>query len=100
MSQDFQLYDFGQAVEDTLQDRLVCGVNDEWLQQRLLAERELIYQRTLELSQTFESSVKDAKDLHHVKLRASLAEPMNRQSSDVEEMLPPSTSEIPESPPA
>ena len=46
-----------------LRDRHVCGVNDEWLQRRLLAETELTYQEALELSQTFKSSVKDAKDL-------------------------------------
>ena len=50
-------------MEDMLQDRLVCGVNDERLQQKLLVEPQLTFKKAMELSQTFESSVQDSKDL-------------------------------------
>ena len=46
-----------------LRDRLVCGVNDEQLQHRLLGEPRLMFQEALELAQTFEAAVKNAKDL-------------------------------------
>ena len=46
-----------------LQDRLVCGVNDEQLQRRLLAEPKLTFKKAIELSQKFESSMQDAKDV-------------------------------------
>ena len=60
-----QFCEFGDTMEDMLRDRLVCGVNDERLQRRLLAEPQLTFQKALELSQAFESSVKDAKDLQN-----------------------------------
>ena len=60
-----QFCEFGDTMEDMLRDRLVCGVNDERLQRRLLAEPQLTFQKALELFQAFESSVKDAKDLQN-----------------------------------
>ena len=41
------------------------GVNDERLQRRLLAEPQLTFKKAMELSQTFESSMQDAKDLQY-----------------------------------
>jgi len=58
-----QYCEFGDTIEDMLRDRLVCDVNEEQLQCRLLAEPWLTFQKALKLSQTFEAAVKDAKDL-------------------------------------
>ena len=58
-----QYCEFGDTVEDMLRDRLICGVNDEQLQRRLLGEPWLMFQKVLELAQTFEAAVKNAKDL-------------------------------------
>ena len=47
-----------------LRDRLVCGVNNEQLQRRLLSEPQLTFKKGLEISQTFETAAaRDAKDL-------------------------------------
>ena len=46
-----------------LQDRLVCGVNDEQLQRRLLSTPELTFKKAMELSEKFESSMQDTKDV-------------------------------------
>ena len=58
-----QFCEFGDSLEDMLRDRLVCGVNDEQLQQRLFAEPQLTFKKAMKLSQMFESSMQDAKDL-------------------------------------
>ena len=65
-----------------LRDRLICGFNDERLQQRLLVEPQLTFKKAMELSQTFESSVQDSKDLQSsskVPRQVQLMEIMNRK---------------------
>jgi len=37
--------DFGDQLEKMLRDQLVCGLNDEWIQRRLLAESQLELRR-------------------------------------------------------
>ena len=56
---------FGDSLEDMLRDRLVCGVNDERIQRRLLAEREvkLDFKRALELVQSMELAEKNSREL-------------------------------------
>ena len=39
----------GEMLEDMIQDRLVCGINDEAMQKRMLAEPNLTYKRAVEL---------------------------------------------------
>ena len=46
-----------------LRDRLVCSVNNEQLQHRLLAEPRLTFAKAMELSQTFKSATEDARKL-------------------------------------
>jgi hypothetical protein len=45
-----------------LRDRLVCGVNHEGLQRRLLAEKELTYEKAVELALAAETAEKGSKD--------------------------------------
>ena len=56
---------FGDALEDMIRDRLVCGVNDDRIQRRLLAEREtkLDFKRALELAQGMEMADKNSREL-------------------------------------
>ena len=48
---------------NTLRDRLVCGVNDERIQRRLLSEPNLTFTTALQLAQAIESADKDSRDL-------------------------------------
>ena len=53
--------EFGPLLEDMLSDRLVCGVGDERIQRRLLAEPSLTFKKAFELS-TVDTDT-DAQDL-------------------------------------
>ena len=71
----------GDTVEDMLRDRLVCGVSDEGLQKRLLAEPQLTFKKAMELSQTHESATQNAKDLQGT---SRVSGPVHIVSSKVE----------------
>ena len=58
-----QYYDFGDTLNDMLGERLVSGVNNEQLQRRLLSEPQSTFKKALEISQTFETAARDARDL-------------------------------------
>ncbi|CAB4030206.1 PREDICTED: uncharacterized protein LOC106613174 [Paramuricea clavata] len=47
---------FGTSLDDMIRDRLVCGINNEKIQRRLLAEPELTYKKAVELSLAMESA--------------------------------------------
>ena len=55
--------EFGSALNEMLCDRLVCGVEEPKIQQRLLAEPDLSYDKAFELALALQSSDKNAKDL-------------------------------------
>ncbi len=46
-----------------LRDRIVCGINDEKIQNRLLSETTLTYQKALSLSQSSETAANNMKEL-------------------------------------
>ena len=54
---------FGDTLSDMLRDRLVCGINDQKLQRRLLAEPTLTYEKAFALAQALETADKSAKEL-------------------------------------
>ena len=51
------------TLDDMLRDRLVCGVQDKRLQQRLLAEANLTFKIAMEVSQAVEAAERNARDL-------------------------------------
>ena len=55
--------DFGPALEDNLRDRLVCGVADQLIQKRLLAEQNLTFKKDFDLAQSHESAAKKVATL-------------------------------------
>ncbi|XP_033103638.1 uncharacterized protein LOC117106373 [Anneissia japonica] len=55
--------DFGNTLEDTLRDRLVCGLNNSHIQKRLLAEDKLTLQKAVELAVAMDAAHKDAIEL-------------------------------------
>lgn len=48
--------EYGETLDDMLRDRLVCGVNDEKIQQRLFSEIDLTFARAQQLSHTMETA--------------------------------------------
>ena len=55
--------EFGASLDEMLRDRLVCGVNDDRIQRRLLAEPTLDLKRALEIAHGMETAAKDVRDL-------------------------------------
>ena len=62
---------FGESLEDMLRDRLVCGINNQQIQKRLLAEPDLKYQKAVELALAMESASRSLGDLHTTKTNAN-----------------------------
>ena len=54
---------FAATLDDMLRDRLVCGIWNRRLQQRLLAETDLTFQKALDISQAIEAAESNARDL-------------------------------------
>ena len=46
-----------------LRDRLVCGINDEHIQRRLLAEHSLDFKKALKIATSMETAVKSSGEL-------------------------------------
>ena len=57
--------EFGEILEKMLRDRLVCGVNDERIQRRLLAESQLKFKKAMELATAMETADKNTRDLQN-----------------------------------
>ena len=55
--------EFGAALDDTLRDRLVCGLRHESIQKCLLSEANLTLKRAMELSQGMETADKNLRAL-------------------------------------
>ena len=54
---------FGTTLEDMLRDRLVCGIRDDRIQQRLLGERELTVEKAVEIATATEMASRNVMDL-------------------------------------
>ena len=55
--------EYGEILEDMLCDRLVCGLAERRVQQRLLAEGDLTFDKALKIAQAMELAERDARDL-------------------------------------
>ena len=58
-----QFCNYGDSLETMLRDRLVCGINDESIQRRLLAETALTFKKALELAQGMETAAKNVQEM-------------------------------------
>ena len=73
--------DFRDQLEEMMRDRLVCGVNDERIQRRLLAESRLDFKKALELARAREIADKNTRDIQQGNSVEKLKEqPVNRLS--------------------
>ena len=57
--------DFEDTLEDMLRDRIVCGIQDQRTQRRLLAESKLTLKKAFEIAQAAESADTQVKELQH-----------------------------------
>ena len=54
--------EFGDRLDEMMRDRLVCGINEERWQKRLLAEPNLTYKKAIDIAQALETAEKNVKD--------------------------------------
>ena len=55
--------EYGDSMNILLHNRLVCGMNHEGIQCHLLSEKDLIYDKALEIALAMEAAAKNTKDL-------------------------------------
>jgi uncharacterized protein YjbK len=55
-----------------LRDWLVCGINDEQIQRRLLAESSLDFKKAMKIATSMEAAVKNARDLTNQMANANI----------------------------
>ncbi|XP_039511288.1 uncharacterized protein K02A2.6-like [Pimephales promelas] len=54
---------YGDKLKEMLRDRLVCGIADDRMQRRLLAEPELTFEKALKVALAIETANRDVRDL-------------------------------------
>ena len=55
---------FGSNLDETLRDRLVCGLNNQQIQKRLLAESKLKFSKAVDIAVAMETATRDATEIH------------------------------------
>ena len=55
---------FNQNLEDSLRDKLVCSLNDQKIQQKLLATRNLTLESAIDTAVAMEAAIRSVRDLH------------------------------------
>ena len=63
---------FGGSLEDMIRDRLVCGINYDAIQKRLLAESKLTYKKAVEVAHSLETADKNIQLLKQPKKAVSV----------------------------
>ncbi|XP_041651122.1 uncharacterized protein K02A2.6-like [Cheilinus undulatus] len=56
---------YGDTLQQMLRDRIVCGINDDRIQRRLLAEEGLTFEKALSIAVAAETANKNAQDLQN-----------------------------------
>ena len=54
---------FGDALSDMLRDRLLCGINEEKIQRRLLQEDNLTFENALRIARAMETAAKNSLEM-------------------------------------
>ncbi|XP_067104154.1 uncharacterized protein [Osmerus mordax] len=54
---------YGDNLKEMLRDRLVCGINNDRIQLKLLSETGLTFERALVLAQAMETATKDVREI-------------------------------------
>ncbi len=66
-----QYCNFDTTLNDMLRDRLVCGINDDYIQRRLLAEADLTLESAMKLARGYETAAQNARELQMPQTRES-----------------------------
>ncbi len=69
---------YGTSLNDMLRDRLVCGVRNDRIQQKLLTEKTLSLEKALTIAQSFETASKNVKDMKEMQV----AQPNSNENSN------------------
>lgn len=56
--------DYGETLTEMLRDRLVCGLKDERIQQKLLSQKDLTWASALDVALAMEEATENASELH------------------------------------
>ncbi|XP_038139940.1 uncharacterized protein K02A2.6-like [Cyprinodon tularosa] len=56
---------FGTTLEQMLRDRLVCGINDDRIQRRLLSETDLTFEKAFQIAVAAEAASRNVQDLQN-----------------------------------
>ena len=67
LRQPSQYCDFGNGLSDMQRDRLVCDINDDQIQRRLLSEPKHTFQKAFDLAQAMELADKGTHDLQNIR---------------------------------
>ena len=68
-------------LDEALRDRFVCGIQNEAIQQRLLSEQNLDFNKAIEIAQTMEAAARNAQQLKGAELRVATQVAQVAQSS-------------------
>ena len=73
---------YGDSLKKMLRDRLVVGMNHERIQERLLAEKDLTFERALDIAQGSEEAGRNLREIRNQKIQPSSVtvkqEPVNK----------------------
>ena len=72
---------YGDKLSEMLRDRIVCGINNEAIQKKLLAEKDLTYERAIAIAQGSEQADRNMREIRTQKSQTSTTfkqEPVNR----------------------
>lgn len=73
---------FGATLDVMLRDRVVCGINDDMIQKKLLSEQNLTLNRATEVAIATEAAVRNAADLKCDKAASSSVYHLKSKKSD------------------
>ena len=71
-----------------LRDRIVCGISDNTIQRRLLAELGLTYKKALEISQGIEAANRNMCELHRPSANSSKQRDMASVNNEINKVAP------------
>ena len=72
---------YGTTLEKMLRDRIVYGINDERIREKLLEEKDLSYKRALEIAQGVEAANKNLKEMKAPKPEPTAPAPVHKVPS-------------------
>ena len=74
--------DYGSTLERMLRDRLVCGINDDRIQRRLLSETDLTFESAYKIALAAETANRNAQDLQQGKAACNRVETEKRERQE------------------